>query len=77
MTISPSDPVNPLHYKKGDIECIDAIEAAVTGLSGMDAMCTGNALKYLWRWKSKNGIEDLRKASWYIQRIIKAHESTD
>jgi len=33
-------------------------------------MCTGNAIKYLWRWRHKNGIEDLKKAQWYIQRMI-------
>ena len=32
--------------------------------------CTGNAIKYLWRWKQKNGVEDLRKAKWYISRLI-------
>ena len=65
------DMVNsPAHYTKGDIECIDAIEQVVNGLDGMEAMCTGNAIKYLWRWKHKNGVEDLRKAVWYLQRMI-------
>ena len=58
-----SDNVNhPAHYTQGGVECIDAIEAAVSGLSGIEAVCTGNAIKYLWRWKRNNGIEDLKKA---------------
>jgi hypothetical protein len=65
------DMVNsPAHYTKGRIECIDAIEEVVQYLDGMEAMCTGNAIKYLWRWKHKNGAEDLKKAVWYIQRMI-------
>jgi len=68
-----SDPVNPDHYK-GNIECIDAISEAVKDLKGMDAMCTGNAIKYLWRWYKKGGIVDLKKAMWYIDRIVKDKE---
>ena len=65
------DMVNsPAHYTQGDIECIDAIAQVVKDLDGMEAMCTGNAIKYLWRWKHKNGVEDLRKAVWYLQRMI-------
>ena len=65
------DMVNsPEHYTKGDIECIDAIAEAIKQLRGMEAMCTGNAIKYLWRWRYKNGTEDLRKAMWYIQRLV-------
>jgi hypothetical protein len=65
------DMVNsPSHYTQGSIECIDAIEEVVKHLDGMEAMCTGNAIKYLWRWKHKNGAEDLKKAQWYIQRMI-------
>lgn len=65
------DMVNsPSHYTQGAIECIDAIEQVVKDLDGMEAMCTGNAIKYLWRWKHKNGVEDLKKAVWYLQRMI-------
>lgn len=64
------DPVNkPKHYQ-GKVECIDAIESAIGELNGMEAMCTGNAIKYLYRWKQKGGLEDLRKAKWYIDKII-------
>lgn len=73
-----SDSVNhPAHYTQGGIECIDAIEAAVSELSGIEAVCTGNAIKYLWRWKQKNGVEDLKKARWYINRLIKRGERNE
>ncbi len=65
------DNVNhPSHYNQGGIECIDAIEAATTNLKGIESFCTGNAIKYLFRWKEKNGAEDLKKAKWYIDRLI-------
>jgi hypothetical protein len=66
------DNVNhPSHYTQGAIECIDAIKEATKGLFGIEAVCTGNIIKYVWRWKFKNGVEDLRKAEWYLQRLIK------
>ncbi|GIP38326.1 hypothetical protein J31TS4_16060 [Paenibacillus sp. J31TS4] len=66
-----NDPVNhPAHYTAGSVECIEAIEAATVGLLAGEAYNTGAAIKYLWRWKRKNGIEDLRKARWYIDRLI-------
>lgn len=61
---------HPSHYS-GSIEAIDAIAAATAELEGVEAFDTGNALKYLWRWKRKNGVEDLNKAIWYIQHLIK------
>ena len=61
---------NPKHYNMGKIECIDAVESAITGLEGIEAFCTANAIKYLWRWKYKNGAEDLEKAKWYIDRLL-------
>ena len=66
-----SDPVNsPAHYTQGAVECIDAITAATDQLSGDEAFCTGSAIKYLWRWKLKGGSEDLKKARWYINRML-------
>ena len=65
------DNVNhPSHYTQGAIECIDAIKEATKGLFGIEAVCTGNIIKYVWRWKFKNGVEDLRKARWYLDRLI-------
>lgn len=66
-----TDNVNsPSHYTSGKVECIDGIESATTGLTGIEAVCTGNAIKYLWRWKQKGGVEDLRKARWYLDKLI-------
>jgi hypothetical protein len=64
------DNINPNHYKQGGVECIDALEAATVNLKGIEAVCTANAIKYLWRWKEKNGHEDLEKALWYINRLL-------
>ena len=65
------DNVNhPSHYTQGAIECIEAIKEATKGLLGIEAVCTANIIKYVWRWKFKNGIEDLRKARWYLDRLI-------
>ena len=74
--MSDSDIVNhPKHYTQGKIECIDAIEAAVSELSGLDAVCTANVIKYVWRWKHKNGLIDLRKAQWYLEKLINLQET--
>lgn len=65
------DQVNhPKHYTQGGIECIDALEAATSKLSGIEAVCTANAIKYLWRWKEKNGVQDLEKSIWYTNKLI-------
>ena len=61
---------HPDHYQLNGMETIDIIGAATSELSGIEAFDTGNALKYLCRWKNKNGIEDLKKAVWYIQHLI-------
>jgi hypothetical protein len=67
--IDKADPVNPSHYKQGGIECIEAIKAA-TG-DGFISYVWGNVLKYLWRWPKKGGVDDLKKARWYLDRLIK------
>jgi len=64
------DNINPSHYQRDGMECIDAIKAAVQNLSGAEAYSTGAAIKYLWRWKEKGGKEDLQKATWYIRDMI-------
>ena len=69
------DNVNsPSHYQ-GKVECIDCIESATDGLNGIEAFCTGNAIKYLYRWKKKNGITDLRKCLWYVNHLIEKLEN--
>lgn len=66
------DNVNhPAHYMSyTGLETIDVIEAFTSDLTGMDAVCTANVIKYICRWKHKNGIEDLKKAQWYLNRLI-------
>lgn len=65
---------HPPHYTAGKVECIDALEAATTGLRGIEAVCTANAIKYLWRQSRKNSIEDLKKCIWYVQYLIDYYE---
>jgi len=67
-----SDSVNcPAHYNQGGIECIDAIKASLT-LEGFQAYLKASSMKYLWRYEHKNApIEDLRKARWFLDRLIK------
>ena len=73
-----NDKVNhPNHYNAGDIECIEALKAATVGLGGIESFCTANSIKYLWRWKYKNGVEDLNKAIWYIEYLIAQQDSND
>lgn len=65
------DMVNhPSHYTQGGIECIDAITAATVGKTGIEAVCVANVIKYLWRYEEKNGLEDVKKARWYLERLI-------
>ena len=70
------DMVNhPSHYTQGGIECIDCIKSATVGKVGIESFCVGNAIKYLFRYEEKNGIEDVKKARWYIDRLIKELEN--
>jgi|TARA_A100000171_G_scaffold4016_1_gene3284 hypothetical protein len=63
------DMVNhPPHYNNQGIECIEAI-AAATG-EGYEFYLQGNIMKYLWRYRYKNGTEDLKKARWYLDKLI-------
>lgn len=65
------DNVNsPRHYTQAGIECIDAITAAISGKSGIEAVCVANVIKYLWRYELKNGVEDAKKAQWYLNRLV-------
>ena len=67
-----SDNVNhPNHYTQGGIECIRAIEASMPP-DGFQDYCKGNVLKYIWRWRDKNGIEDLEKAAVYLNWMIES-----
>ena len=62
---------HPSHYQsKSGLEVINVIAAFTEGLEGIEAVDTGNAIKYICRWKDKNGIQDLEKVMWYIQHLI-------
>ena len=66
---------HPAHYKgsKG-LEVLEVIENFVTFLDGVEAYCTGNLIKYVCRWKAKNGIQDLRKVIYYATYLINYEE---
>lgn len=69
------DPVNsPQHYNYGNIECIDYLQDNLK--EGFEFYCDGNVKKYLHRWRYKGKeLEDLRKAHWYLKRLIAAVEA--
>lgn len=73
------DMVNhPPHYQSSaGLEVIDVIEAFTDGLTGIEATDTGNVIKYICRWKGKNGLQDLNKAKWYLEHLIKHVEKTN
>lgn len=65
---------HPDHYKSGKYEVIDIIDEFTKDLSGTEAVCTANAIKYILRWKKKNGIQDVKKAIWYLQHMVDKEE---
>ena len=72
-----SDNVNhPEHYKNNGIECIDII-IFILGKTGVKFFCLGNVVKYIFRYPKKNGIEDLKKARWYLNKLIELEEEAD
>lgn len=72
-----SDNVNhPDHYKNNGIECIDII-IFILGKAGVKFFCLGNVVKYIFRYPKKNGIEDLKKARWYLNKLIELEEEAD
>ena len=60
---------SPFHYNNSSIECIDAIEAVSTK-EEFEGYLRANVLKYIWRFRYKDNIKDLRKASWYLNKLI-------
>jgi hypothetical protein len=62
------DPISPEHYRKGKIEPIDFIESQGMGFH------EANCVKYITRYKYKNGLEDLQKAKWYLERLISFYQ---
>jgi hypothetical protein len=70
---TPSDPINPDHYKNA-VETIDAIEASMTP-EAFRGYLKGNVLKYVTRYEKKNGVECLKKANWYLSKLINTFAS--
>jgi hypothetical protein len=62
---------SPFHYNNGNIECIDAIKAASTK-EEFEGYVRANVLKYVWRFRYKDNIKDLRKAKWYLDKLIES-----
>ena len=68
------DKVNsPPHYNNGGMECIDYIQQQLC--EHFSSYCQGNVIKYLHRWRYKNGVEDLKKAEWYLKAMIRDIEN--
>lgn len=61
---------HPDHYKSGKYEVIDIIDEFTKDLEGTEAVCTANAIKYILRWKKKNGVQDVKKAIWYLTHLV-------
>ena len=77
LTVKSKDVVNsPPHYGNGNIECIDYIKDFLNE-EEYQGYLRGNIAKYLHRWPYKNGVEDLRKAEWYLKRLIEEQEKTN
>lgn len=67
---------HPSHYQsESGLEVKDVIKAFTSDLSGVEAWDTGNVLKYVCRWKNKNGLQDLKKAQWYLTDLIDSLEN--
>ena len=72
---SKTDAVNhPDHYKIGDIECIDVM-LATQGVDAVINFCICNSFKYIYRHVNKNGLEDIRKAKWYLNKALELVDS--
>ena len=64
-----ADSINPSHYKDTEIEFIDYCKASMSS-ERFKGFLEGNMKKYMHRWKNKNGVEDLKKLRWYLNRLI-------
>lgn len=61
---------HPSHYlTAGGLETIDVMENFTEGLDNVEAINTAQALRYICRWKKKNGLQDIEKAIWYLNRL--------
>ena len=60
---------HPSHYNQGKYECIDVM-GETFGKEATQNFCLLNAFKYVWRTGEKNGVEDIKKAKWYLEKYI-------
>jgi hypothetical protein len=75
--VTITDDVNhPVHYNNSKIECIEAIEAMLSETE-FEGYVRGNVMKYVWRFKYKDGVKDLKKAKWYLERLIAALDTAE
>lgn len=66
---------SPQHYTAGSVEVIEIIDDAVQGADPFEAVCQANIIKYILRYRHKNGAEDVKKAIWYAERLVAELES--
>ena len=76
VPIEKDDVEHPVHYNNGNVECIEAIEAA-SSKEEFDGYLRGNVIKYIWRFRYKDGEKDLRKAKWYLEKLISFLEKSN
>lgn len=73
ISSNESSVTRPKHYSAGSIECIEALRSCL-GHEGFIDYATGNCVKYLWRFRRKNGLEDLQKAQVYLTWLIEEYK---
>lgn len=72
-----ADNVNhPAHYETGKFECIDVM-VETQGVEATMDFCVCNALKYIYRHRNKNGVENIKKADWYLKKYLELAESEE
>ena len=67
--------IKPNYYVKNSVSCYEVQKIVISDLTGFDALAVGTIIKYLWRYKHKNGVEDLKKAYTYLGELIKNYDS--
>ena len=76
LIVQTDDVNHPVHYNNGKVECIEAIEAMLSETE-FEGYVRGNVIKYVWRFKYKDGLKDLKKAKWYLERLIASLDSSE
>lgn len=66
--------IKPNYYMKNGVSCYEVQKIVISDLTGFDALAVGTIIKYLWRYKHKNGVEDLKKAYTYLGELIKSYD---